>query len=212
MQNLGELSNWSLLGVGDRLHVPATASGKVTLRVNAEKPVRLFYTVRTAGVKVKDELQFLCVVDGLDEVAFRIEKDIVVASDGPVFYQTNAGLVFEPVVAGESFFRIVERRQMSPEVAAVVARANANERARVQQLRGFMQEQRAAMAALTAKLNQPSDAPKPAKKSKALKNDEHSASTSVVDAAASGNDGQNVGTGSSAPASGNGDGSNANGS
>lgn len=160
MQNLGQLSDWETLEKGQHIVVPATAAQWVTISVNAAAPVALYYwPLRPDGTfDRKDFPSLLARVVGLDELRFATTKGLVIEVDGDCAVRTNAGLERKPVVAGESFTRMVERRPVSPEVAAVVARANANQRKLQRQMQQILDnQQRLFMQASKPKEQKPND-------------------------------------------------------
>ncbi|MGV0876665.1 hypothetical protein V6767_05925 [Martelella sp. FLE1502] len=164
MQNLGQLTDWGHWKKGQHLLVPRSASGRVTLRVNAPKAVGLYYWLVKPDGSYGGEGYFLARVEGLDEIRLHAPFAMAIAPDGEAFIETNAGVRIEPPKASESFTRIVERRVVSPEVAEVMQRANANQRAMMRQMQQILQTQNrshdAAMRALKKAEEKPREQPK----------------------------------------------------
>lgn len=158
MQNIGNLVDYELLGEGHDLVLPATKSKRVRIECNAGVPTKLFYAVNTGDRKLTmEDYNFLALVSGHEVVQFRCPLPLSIVSDQPVFINTRAGT--EPKVreASESFSKIIERRAVSPDVAAVMQRANANQRSMLRQMeemRNMMFSQMKAQNNATKPVNQ----------------------------------------------------------
>ena len=142
MQKLGVLANWSELQPKEFLEVPVTAARRARLRVNgAVSTAMYYYPVKKDGkVDQSSDPIFLARVNGLDEIEFKLSSPIAIVVDEPILVDTNVGLTIEPREASESFTRIVERKAVSPEMAAVLARANARDRQFTQAMQSLVGE------------------------------------------------------------------------
>lgn len=142
MQKIGSLAAWELLDKGEYIHVPVTSARRSTIVTNSQDYVSLhFYPLLPSGKPdKKNPATFLARVIGLEEVRFRSPKPIAVVADAPCSIKTRVGQELHTYEASESFTRIIERKAVNPEVAAVVQRANANQRALIRALGDMKQD------------------------------------------------------------------------
>lgn len=122
MQRLFNVTKWKRLCEGQSLTYPNARPRVVRLEVNAPRAVGLYLFDAATG-----EALFLARVEGRDTVEFYSGGDFELVSDGEVFLYTADGEVahhevLDPVI----FTRIVERRQVNPEVAAIQRAMNIN--------------------------------------------------------------------------------------
>lgn len=122
MQRLFNLTKWQRLVEGRSLSFPTARARVVRLEVNAPRAVGLYLFDAATG-----EALFIARVEGRDTVEFYSGGNFELVSDGEVYVYTADGEsvhyeAIDPVI----FTRIVERRQLNPEIAAIQRAMNIN--------------------------------------------------------------------------------------
>jgi hypothetical protein len=145
MQNLGQLTDWTKLDAGEALFVQATASQKVTIRLNSAYEVALMYwPLKSDGTYDRKQAgTLLARVSGLDELRFLTPLPLAIEASGEVMVCTTADMTVQPNEATESFTRIVERRSVDPALAEIISRFSQNQRQMARQMNEIIGNQQA---------------------------------------------------------------------
>lgn len=136
MKKIGSLSDWEYLDADEFLSVPVTRSRRAQLSLNAEHETRLYYyPLKKDGEPDKrGKPVYLATVKGLETVQFKTPMSVAVVADQSIAVRTNIGQTLTKYEASETFTKMIERQSVNPDVAAVVQRANANQRQFMRQM------------------------------------------------------------------------------
>lgn len=122
MQRLFNVTKWRRLCEGQALPFSSERPRVVRLEVNAPRKVGLYILDVPSGDTV-----FLALVEGRDTVEFHVGGAFSLVADGEVYVYTPQGEVIHHVSDDpEIYTRIVERKAMNPEIAAIQRAMNIN--------------------------------------------------------------------------------------
>lgn len=122
MQRLFNVTKWRRLCEGQAIPFPADRPRVVRLELNAPQAVGLYLLDAPSGKMV-----FLARVIGRDTVEFHVGGPFSLVADGEVFVYAAQGEVIHHVNDDpEIYTRVVERRQLNPEIVAIQRAMNLN--------------------------------------------------------------------------------------
>lgn len=128
----GENNEWQVVEAAGSLYFEADRPRTVKMDVRAQEPVCIFLDVDDEA-----DAEFLCVVDGYDNIEFIVDGPFSLTCDKLMFVRTDdSTYVHAPNADEEIFTKMHDRRPIAPEIMAMQRLVHKNmEQMRSQMLR-----------------------------------------------------------------------------